>query len=167
MLGVFYTLLAAVSFGVNNATVRRGVIKSTVTQIVAVSMPIGLAMFIIAATIFGQIGEVGRFSTQSLAFLASAGVVHFVLGRYCGYRSIQAMGAVLASPVQQWSLLVTLSLAVLYLHETLDVMKIFGIALMVLGPSIIVWTQRLRMRGKLQPAAPTAPKKFTPKLAEG
>src|SRR3954471_7546897 len=102
MLGVFYTLLAAVSFGVNNATVRRGVIKSTVTQIVAVSMPIGLAMFIIAASLFGQIGEVTRFSTESLAFLASAGVVHFVLGRYCGYRSIQQLAPCLLYPCHKW-----------------------------------------------------------------
>src|SRR5437868_10068243 len=100
MLGVFFTLCAAVSFGINNASVRRGVIKSTVTQIVAVSMPIGLVTFALAATAFGQIGEVARFSTRSLTLLASAGVIHFVLGRYSGYRSIQAMDAVLASPVQ-------------------------------------------------------------------
>lgn len=175
MLGVFYTFLATISFGINSATVRRGVITGSVTQAVVVSMPIGLAMFAAAALATGQFARITEFSPQSFAFLASAGVVHFVMGRYCGYRSIQAMGANLASPVQQWSLLVTLTLAIVYLNETLDVMKIFGIALMVLGPSIVVGARRMRSDAKSaspqsrdsgQTGAAEKPK-FKPKLAEG
>ncbi|MFM9968282.1 MAG: EamA family transporter [Burkholderiales bacterium] len=181
VLGVFYTFLATITFGINSATVRRGVITGSVTQVVVVSMPIGLAMFAAAALMTGQFGRITEFSPQSFAFLASAGVVHFVMGRYCGYRSIQAMGANLASPVQQWSLLVTLTLAIVYLNETLDVMKIFGIALMVLGPSLVVGARRMRANAKeaatkiAVPAAnaqaaasPTSEKpKFKPKLAQG
>lgn len=175
MLGVFYTFLATITFGINSATVRRGVITGSVTQVVVVSMPIGLAMFVVAALGTGQFERITEFSPQAFALLACAGVVHFVLGRYCGYRSIQAMGANLASPVQQWSLLVTLSLAIVYLNETLDALKIAGIALMVLGPSIVVGAGRLRARpsGAVErPAkvtvagAPTRPV-FKPKLAQG
>jgi drug/metabolite transporter (DMT)-like permease len=172
VLGVIFSLLAAVSFGINNATVRRGVITGTVTQVVVVSMPIGLAMFLIVAAASGQLFEIGRFSPASALLLASAGVIHFVIGRYCGYRSIQAMGANLASPVQQWSLLVTLTLAVVFLRETLDILKIFGIALMVLGPAMIVSARSGRKARSVPPAATSAapaaaPKKFTPRLAEG
>ena len=173
VLGVFYTFLATISFGINSATVRRGVITGSVTQVVVVSMPIGLAMFAAAAIATGQFARITEFSLQSFAFLASAGVVHFVMGRYCGYRSIQAMGANLASPVQQWSLLVTLTLAIAYLNETLDILKIFGIALMVLGPTIIVGARRMRSKpevASVKPAAegaiPEKPK-FKPKLAQG
>ena len=175
VLGVFYTFLATISFGINSATVRRGVITGSVTQVVVVSMPIGLAMFAAAALATGQFSRITEFSPQSFAFLASAGVVHFVVGRYCGYRSIQAMGANLASPVQQWSLLVTLTLAIVYLSETLDILKMFGIALMVLGPSIVVGARRMRSRPEASPTKPEAPAeaaatgkpKFKPKLAEG
>lgn len=173
MLGIFYTFLASISFGINSATVRRGVVTGSVTQVVVVSMPIGLAMFAAAALGTGQFARIAEFPPQSFAFLASAGVVHFVVGRYCGYRSIQAMGANLASPVQQWSLLVTLTLAIVYLNETLDPLKMSGIALMVLGPSIVVGARRMRSRSNAQSqkadveTAPGGKPKFKPRLAEG
>jgi drug/metabolite transporter (DMT)-like permease len=172
VLGIFYTFLATITFGINSATVRRGVITGSVTQVVVVSMPIGFAMFVAAALGTGQFSRITEFSPQSFAFLATAGVVHFVIGRYCGYRSIQAMGANLASPVQQWSLLVTLTLAIAYLGETLDALKIFGIALMVLGPSIVVGARRMRaakpevLTAKAIEAAGDKPR-FKPKLAQG
>jgi uncharacterized membrane protein len=75
------------------------------------------------------------------------------------------MGANLAAPVAQWSLLVTLTLAVVFLREPLDILKIFGIALMVLGPAMIVTARSGRKAAPASPASP--PKKFTPKLAEG
>jgi len=174
VLGVFYTFLATITFGINSATVRRGVVTGSVTQVVVVSMPIGLAMFVAAALATGQFARITEFSPKAFALLASAGVVHFVMGRYCGYRAIQAMGANLASPVQQWSLLVTLTLAINFLNETLDVLKIIGIALMVLGPSIAVGAGRLRARSaataqpaKSSDAGAPAKLKFKPKLAQG
>lgn len=180
VLGILYTLVAAASFGLNNATVRRGVVTGTVTQAVALSMPIGLIMFVGAALAAGQMTELGRFTLGHAAFLTSAGIVHFVFGRYCNYRSIQAMGANLSAPVQQWTLLVTLTLAVLFLHEALDPLKIAGIALLVLGPAMVVRAQRARARRRPAPAraaAAVAPKsvgaaaaaapKFEPKMAEG
>jgi drug/metabolite transporter (DMT)-like permease len=168
VLGVLFTLLAAASFGLNNATVRRGTITGTVTQIVSWSMPIGLVMFGAAALAFGQIDQVTQFAPDRMALLASAGIVHFVFGRYCNYRSIQAMGANLSGPVQQWALLVTLTLAIVFLHETLNGMKVVGIGLLVLGPAMIVAAQKSR-RAKSAGAAAVSPQttKFQPKLAEG
>jgi drug/metabolite transporter (DMT)-like permease len=168
VLGVVFTLLAAASFGLNNATVRRGVITGTVTQVVAVSMPIGLLMFGAAALASGELFRIDRFTPDRMGFLAAAGIVHFVFGRYCNYRSIQAMGANLSGPVQQWALLVTLTMAIVFLHETLDGMKVIGIGLLVLGPAMIVAAQRSR-RAKSAGAAAVSPQtaKFQPKLGEG
>jgi uncharacterized membrane protein len=168
VLGVLFTLLAAASFGLNNATVRRGVITGTVTQVVVMSMPIGLLMFGAAALAFGQIGQVAYFTPEKMVFLVAAGVVHFVVGRYCNYRSIQAMGANLSAPVQQWTLLVTLTLAVVFLRETLDAMKVLGIGLLVLGPAMIVAAQRGK-RPRSAGAAAVSPHaaKFQPKMTEG
>ena len=168
MLGVLYTLLGAATFGLNNATVRRGVLTSTVTQVVATSMPIGVVLFAMAAALSGQLWEIGSFSTRSVMLLACAGVVHFVFGRYCGYRAVQAMGANLASPVTQSSLLVTLTLAIVFLHESLDLLKIMGICLMVLGPYLVARRQARRMRrAPVRPEGEGGAKKFRPRLAEG
>jgi drug/metabolite transporter (DMT)-like permease len=175
VLGILYTLIAAASFGLNNATVRRGVVTGTVSQAVMLSMPIGLAMFAIAAAFGGQLGALDRFTPNHAALIMTAGIVHFVFGRYCNYRSIQAMGSNLSAPIQQWTLLVTLTLAVLFLHETLDLLKISGIALLVAGPAMVVGAQKSRRRRtRAAPAATAksagaaaAPTTFQPKMAEG
>jgi len=177
VLGILYTLIAAASFGLNNATVRRGVITGTVSQAVMLSMPIGLAMFAAAAAFAGQLDALDRFTPHHAALMMAAGVVHFVFGRYCNYRSIQAMGSNLSAPIQQWTLLVTLTLAVLFLRESLDPLKLAGIALLVAGPAMVVGAQKSRGRARAAratpPAAPksagaaAAPPAFQPKMAEG
>jgi uncharacterized membrane protein len=77
---------------------------------------------------------VTQFPNRALAFLATAGIIHFVWGRYCNYRATKAMGANLVGPVQQLNLVLTLALAVGILDETLTPLRLLGIALVVLGP---------------------------------
>jgi len=174
MLGMIYALLAAASFGFNSASVRRGTITGTVTQVVALSMPLGLVTFAVVALAAGQIDRMDQLSRQSYALLASAGVLHFVFGRYCNYRSIQAMGANLSAPITQWNLLVSLTLAIVFLGERLDALKILGIVLMVAAPATVYGTQKVRGRTKAA-AAPARPvgaavtpkPEFQPRLAEG
>ncbi|MEE8284661.1 MAG: EamA family transporter, partial [Alphaproteobacteria bacterium] len=68
---------------------------------------------------------------------ALAGILHFVWGRYWNYRAVKEMGANLSGPVQQLSLLVALTFAVILLDEKLTVLRVIGIALVVLGPAIM------------------------------
>ena len=63
--------------------------------------------------------------------------MHFVWGRYCNYRATRAMGTNLVAPVQQFNLLVTLVVAI-WLGEYLTPLKIFGIALILLGPTLTI-----------------------------
>jgi drug/metabolite transporter (DMT)-like permease len=160
MIGVLITLLSATTFGVNHALVRHGVISGSAAQAVAVSMPVGLVFFILIAFFAGQLGEVARFSPFALIMLSAAGIVHFVFGRYCAYRAIAAMGVNLATPATQWSLLVSLVLAMVFLSEQLDAVKLAGIALIVAGPGLIV--ARLKRR-----ATPVTNTSFKPRLVEG
>jgi drug/metabolite transporter (DMT)-like permease len=168
MIGVLITLLSATTFGINHVMIRRGVISGTATQAVAVSMPVGLAFFCLAALLIGQLGVVAQFSPFALLMLAAAGIVHFVFGRYCAYRAIAAMGVNLATPVTQWSLLVSLLLAMSFLGEKLDAVKLAGIGLIVLGPALLAARHRRR---RALPAVTTttaaAGSAFKPRLAEG
>lgn len=74
------------------------------------------------------------FSRTSLALLVLAGVIHFAWARYCNYRATKAMGANLVAPIQQYSLVITLVLAVVWLGELLTPLRMIGIALVVIGP---------------------------------
>jgi drug/metabolite transporter (DMT)-like permease len=133
VLGGFLALLSAATFAWNNASVRRGVLTGSVLQAMAITGPIGVPLFFIAALASGYLGAVAAFSPNALAALAAAGIVHFVCGRYCNYRAIRAIGTNLSAPLQQLNLIVTLVLAIWVLDETLTVLRFLGIALVLIG----------------------------------
>lgn len=133
MLGGFLALLSAATFAFNNASVRRGVLSGSVSQAMAITVPIGVPIFLVAALMLGSLSIAPRFSSESLLWLSTAGVMHFVWGRYCNYRATKAMGAVLVGPVQQASMIFTLGLAIWVLGEVLTPLRVIGIALVVLG----------------------------------
>jgi drug/metabolite transporter (DMT)-like permease len=84
----------------------------------------------------------------ALAWLAGQGVVHFVMGRYCNYKSNQLMGVNLSTPVVQLQVPFAMLLAVATLDETFTVLQAVGSALM-LGGSFI--TQRKIREGGTAP----------------
>jgi uncharacterized membrane protein len=138
MLGALYAVISAATFAFNNASLRRGVITSTVFQALAVTVPIGVPLFFIAALATGQLGKITDFSNLTFACLALAGIMHFVWGRYCGYRAIKAMGSNLVAPVQSANLIVALTLAIIVLGEKVTVLKVAGLVLIMLGNIIAI-----------------------------
>ena len=99
MLGVLYAALGAFTFALNNVAMRRGVVTGSVLQGMALTVPIGGFSFLVMTVAFGELGQLVVFPTVALAWLAGQGIVHFVLGRYCNYKSNQLMGVNLAAPV--------------------------------------------------------------------
>ena len=136
MLGGFFALLAAFTFAFNNASARRGVLTGSITQAMAITVPIGVPMFFAATALAGSLAAVFGFPPDALLALTVAGIIHFVWGRYCNYRATRAMGANLVGPLQQMSLVLTLGLAIWLLGETLTPLRILGIVLVVLGPML-------------------------------
>ena len=61
MLGAILALLSAMSFALNNASVRRGVISGTPIQAMAISVPLGMVCFLPIAWITGELGRVSQF----------------------------------------------------------------------------------------------------------
>jgi drug/metabolite transporter (DMT)-like permease len=173
LLGVALAALSAASFALNNAMTRRGVLTGSVAQALAIGVPIGVPMFFLFALASGGLNALTAFSSTAVLLMAATGVVHFICGRYCNYRSVKAMGANLSGPVVQLSLIVTLFLAITVLQEGLTPLRAVGIVLVVLGPML--------MRGP--EAAPAAaiqvgaaaggrsvaagPPPFRPRYAEG
>jgi len=172
VLGGLLAICSAATFAFNNASVRRGVLTGSVAQAMAITVPIGVPLFFLAALIAGRLGEVLAFSTQGYAALALAGILHFVWGRYCNYRATRAMGTNLVAPIQQFNLLVTLVLAIWLLGEDLTALKILGIGLVLLGPSITMRDRPEASERKVSDQKITAieaerPSAFVPRYAEG
>jgi len=144
VLGGLFGLMAAATFAFNNAAARRGVLTGSVAQAIAITVPIGVPMFLAAALATGSLSIVAEFSSTSLLCLTTAGIIHFVWGRYCNYRATKAMGANLVGPVQQVSLILTLGLAIGVLGEALTPLRALGILLVVLGPMLTLPGKRER-----------------------
>ena len=148
MLGATLALVSAALFGLNNATVRRGVLRSTVLQGMAITVPLGLPVFAAVALAMGGFPAMARWHLAGWLWMALAGVVHFVIGRYGNYRATQALGATLSTPIQQISIVVSLALALVFLDETLTVLKLGGILLVMAGPLL---SMRRGNAGKASP----------------
>jgi drug/metabolite transporter (DMT)-like permease len=158
LLGALLAILSAATFALTNATGRRGVITGTPAQGMVISMPVGLVCFLLLAVLTGAVRHLGSFSGAALGALSAAGVLHFVLGRYCNFRASQAAGVNLTAPVIQLNSVVTLVLAVVILREPCTVLQVVGAVLMVSGSLVTQRSSQGTEGGKLE---------FEPRVAVG
>jgi uncharacterized membrane protein len=142
MFGALLALASAAFFGLNNATVRRGVLKGTVLQGMAITVPLGVPIFVGFALAMGGFAAMADWGAGAWGWMILAGVVHFVIGRYGNYRATQALGATLSTPVQQLSILVSLALGFAFLGETVNTVNAAGMALVIFGPMVLLRRRR-------------------------
>jgi len=145
MLGAILAILSAATFAFNNAAVRRGVVTGTPGQGMAITIPIGVALFLLVAVLTGEIARIGEFPSRAAGWMTAVGLLHFLLGRYCNYRANQEAGMNLTAPVIQLQVIVTLFLAVLILHEPCSVLQMIG-GFLILTGSLITQRQPAQLR---------------------
>ena len=149
--GSILALLSSAFFALNSATVRRGVLTGSVAQAMAITVPVGVPMFFLGALALGSLGDVFGFSTKDIAMLSAAGIVHFVWGRYCNYRATKAIGSNASIPLQNLDFPLKIGLAIVLLGEVLTPLRIFGIALILVGGAIAF--PRRSKKTKKEPSA--------------
>lgn len=151
MLGAFLAFISAACFGLNNATVRRGIIGASVLQGMAVTVPAGIPIFAIFAAFLGGYAAMADWPVASWLWMGAAGIVHFVIGRFGNYRATQALGSALSAPIQQLSIVVSLVAAGLFLGESINLTNLVGIAIVVLGPAVIMRKPKKPTKGTFEP----------------
>jgi len=173
VLGSILAVLSAASFALNTAAARRAVVTGTPAQGMVITVPIGVLCFLPMAILTGEIARLGQFSLSAAAWMAGAGLLHFLFGRYCNYRANQGAGTNLTAPIIQLQVVVTLALAVVVLQEPCTALQIFGGVVMVAGALI---TQRQQSPAQTPalggPCSPetkhrTPPRPFVPRYLEG
>ncbi|MGE3708387.1 MAG: EamA family transporter [Hyphomicrobiaceae bacterium] len=165
MLGGILALLAAASFAYNSATARRAVLTGSVFQGIAITVPLGVPIFFLAALLFGQLGMLAAMPVHSMIWLGLAGIAHFVWGRYFFYRAQEMLGANLAGSIQQFDLLLSLGLAIVFLGEVLTPLRVLGILLVLIGPALAFGSQRPNGGGMTSGAG--ARRAFAPQFLPG
>ena len=160
MFGALLALASAAFFGLNNAALRRGVVKGSVLQAMAITVPFGVPLFAVIAFFLGGFEAMAAWDLAPWLWMIAAGVVHFVAGRYGNYMASKTLGATLSTPIQQGSIVVSLVLAFVFLGETVNPMNVAGILLVVVGPMLVV-----RRRKKISEAGKA--KGFEPQYGPG
>ena len=87
MLGAIFAILSAASFALNTAMARRGVISGTPIQAMAITVPLGVVCLLPFTLITGELLRLPQFPITATAWMAAVGAVHFIIGRYCNFRS--------------------------------------------------------------------------------
>ena len=144
MLGIVFTIVSAFWFGISTVTMRRGVASASALNGLYLTLIPGVPLFWLAALATGQLSEIGELGGRGVAFLMGAGVVHFLVGRYCTLRAMAEIGANRASPVIVMSVLVSIGGAALWLGEDVTPLMWTGIALVIVGPGIAASTPSRR-----------------------
>jgi uncharacterized membrane protein len=160
MFGALLAFASAAFFGLNNATVRRGVLRSTVLQGMAITVPLGVPIFVGFAAVMGGFEAMAAWPVSSFAWMVAAGLIHFVIGRYGNYRATQALGSTLSTPIQQVSIVIALALGFAFLGETVNAVNVLGIVLVIVGPMMV-------MRRRRAATAAAAAKGFDPEYGPG
>ncbi len=141
-------IVSSACFGANSVFVRRASPLARARVGVLVTLILGPPMFLAVAAAFGQLGRVTEFTWLSLAALAAAGVVHFVVGRSLNYNAVSLLGASRGSIMANASVLMSVGMAVLLFNEQLTATILVGALLMVLGPILIAQRASGQTRGK-------------------
>ena len=137
MLGYVFGLLSAMSFGVADTSTRRGVLKGTVIQAVFFTVILGVPLFLVAAVVTGQIFDANLIAFKGYVYLVLAGIIHFIGGRYCNYRTISAIGATRAATIGAVQLPYSVIVAAIFLSERVNALMAVGILLVLVGPLIM------------------------------
>ena len=139
IFGALLSLASSLSFSVNSILVRRGIAGAggTASQGAFITVLLGVPFGFVAVLITGQLLRFGEVSPMGYLLLLGAGIVHFGIGRYCNYRSVEAIGAARSGPIQGVVTPYSILMAVVLLDEVVTLPMLFAIALVLLGPAVI------------------------------
>ena len=138
MLGLICAVLSAIAFAANDTALRRGILFASVYKSIIVTVPIGFPVFLLAIIVTNSWSAFYDLDFFQYLCFAFAGVIHFIFGRFFGYKTIECLGATQAGPIVQMGLLISVFFAYHLFNEEITNIHIIGIALVVLAPMIIL-----------------------------
>ena len=138
MLGLVCAVMSAVAFAANDTALRRGILFASVYKSIIITVPIGLPVFLLAITLTNSWSSFLALDLAQFLFFGSAGIIHFIFGRYFGYKTIESVGATQAGPIVQLGLLISVFFAYHLFDEEITNIHIIAIFLIILAPMIIL-----------------------------
>jgi len=137
-IGIIFALLAAVLFAASNVFLRRGVSgagESSSALVIAIF--VGLGLFTSMMFFTGEWDKVWSLSAQGWVLLGGAGIIHFVIGRYLAYTSVQLIGANKAIAITRSNMLYAVIFGIFLLHEPLTIPLVVGVVCLTTGVTLV------------------------------
>ncbi len=138
MVGPIFGILTGASFAVSGVVARRGVLYASALQGMYVTVLAGVPLFLIAGAVSGQMFRLSVFSGADWLLLTISGLTNMLIGRYCNYRAVRALGANGSTPLRSFAVLIAVVSAIVFLGEEMTTAKGFGIALLVIAPLLML-----------------------------
>ena len=138
MFGLVCAVMSAVAFAANDTALRRGILFASVYKSIIITVPIGFPVFLLAITLTNSWSSFLALDLTQFLFFGSAGIIHFIFGRYFGYKTIESVGATQAGPIVQLGLLISVFFAYHLFDEEITNIHIIAIFLIILAPMIIL-----------------------------
>ncbi len=138
MIGPIFGILTGASFAVSGVVARRGVLYASALQGMYVTVLAGVPLFLIAGAVSGQMFRLSVFSGADWLLLTISGLTNMLIGRYCNYRAVRALGANGSTPLRSFAVLIAVVSAIVFLGEEMTTAKGFGIALLVIAPLLML-----------------------------
>ena len=139
LLGVLLAGVAALGFAGQFLFTRLGTDTGEVTDGVLIVLCCNVALLAPPALVLYSPPYVDLFTPRSFAAFGAAGLAGMFVGRLLTFRSIQAIGANLTSPVIASNVFFATVFAVVVLEERLTAVHVAGIVLIVAGIAVVSW----------------------------
>ncbi len=138
MTGVILALLAALGFGSGAVFARVGLqnMSPQFATLISLAVSAAAAMAIAAAL---HPGEIVGLGATALGWLFLVGLLNFPLGRMFNYLSVRLTGVAKASTIVAAAPLFAMTLAVVILGESLDLLTLLGAASITGGIVLTVY----------------------------
>lgn len=134
-LGLFFAVFSAFLLGSNKLAVRKSLLGMDESFASFIAILIAIPVFGLPLLIYGN--GLGSIPPTAIVIFAIAGILNFSLGRYCIWKSINAIGANRGNVMASSQVIYAVTIAILFLHQTVDFNQGIGIILVMLGILLI------------------------------
>ena len=148
--GIIFGVTSSILFSLNSLVTRRGVYYGNVFEAVSMTVVLGIPIFLLAVLFRHELYDIYLISFRILIIFILVGILHFLVGRYLLYSSIHYIGAASSTPVVATTQVFAILMAIPLLKETLNLLKVIGIAFSISGIILLVYSHirnRIMKRG--------------------
>ena len=150
-IGLIFAVLTALGIGVSASSTRRGVFFSgeSFTPVV-INVFFGTILFACLTSFTGDWDKLWTLSWQGLVLLITAGIIHFIVGRFLNYTCMRLIGATRSAAIFRTQMFYAVFLGILLFEEPLTAFLVTGV-LCILAGATLAGTQKgdelARVRG--------------------